>query len=67
MDWISDRTDRSCTLTVGAWQAVVMRAPTGEWLALVSRDGTPVSHARFLFLSEAQAWCKAQIAELSKQ
>ena len=67
MHWTAAPSGRLFTLTVESCKAIVQRASSGEWIALISRNRAAVGHQRFFRLQEAQAWCEAQIAELSQQ
>jgi hypothetical protein len=67
MDWVTDTTGRRHTCRAGDYQAMIWRASTGEWIAMISRAHAAVAHTRCLGLTEAQAWCEAQLAELTKQ
>jgi hypothetical protein len=60
-DWLHDVTGRQYTLTHGGYQAMVLRASTGEWIALLSQNSQAVAHNRCTTLQAAQAWCMAQM------
>ena len=64
VDWITDTTGRTPTLTMGAYQAMVWHTSTGEWMVMISRNGMAVAHQRCLTLKLAQRWCEAQLRKL---
>ena len=64
---MTDTTRRRHTCRAGDYQAMIWRASTGAWIAMISRMYAAVAHTRCLLLTEAQAWCEAQFAELTKQ
>ena len=63
--WTRDTTRERYTITQGTCQGLVWRHEHGDWAALVSRDGTAVSHDSFFALEDAQAWCEAQLTALA--
>ena len=65
MDWTGDDTGQRYTTTQGNCQARVWRTRDGEWRALVSWTGSAVGQADFATLEAAQAWCEAEVAELT--
>ena len=64
MEWTMD-TDHQYTVTQGTCQGLVWQHLRGDWAAIISRDGSTVSHDSFPTLEEAQAWCEAQLVALA--
>ena len=65
MDWTSDNEGQTYTAQQDTCQALVWRTQPGEWRARVSWAGSAVGQVDFATLEAAQAWCEAEVAELT--
>ncbi len=66
MDWQLGPNGRSYTATTDTYQAMVWKTTNGEWSALVSQRQNAIAHDEFSILKDAQAWCEAQIVEITE-
>ncbi len=66
MTWVYDPPTQAYRLIAGMYRCTVRRMTSGQWLAVVSRQGQGADAYSFDTLVEAQAWCEAQLAERRK-
>ncbi len=64
MKWTCDATGHTYTRTRQGYQAMVWRASTGEWVAMISQNNITIAHERCGRLKDAQLWCEAHLAGL---
>ena len=62
MDWHEDPADQAATLIAGEARCRVWRTAADTWAALISVHGDATAAYSFATRTEAQAWCKAQLA-----
>ncbi len=62
MPWEYDARTQLYRLVSGSYRCTVRRTASGQWLAVISRQGQGADAYSFDTLAEAQAWCEAQLA-----
>jgi hypothetical protein len=66
MNWILDATGRTYKCRLGSGEALIWRSFTAGWIALICQGQVAIGHSAYPTLTEAQAWCEAQLAEHRK-
>ena len=65
MEWTSDTTGQRYTITQGRCQGTVWQDATRHWTAIVNANGLALGQNSFTAVEDAQAWCEAQLADLT--
>lgn len=71
MQWIYDKHTRGWNLTIGKWQAIVLRvADSDKWVGIVERTTAPPERhesPEFTLPHDARTWCIVKINELGSR